>query len=215
MCQRQNGDSGLQILDLKYHDLGYVSFHSCLAAQRCAKTTISFQLNRVSEKWVFFHRPLFVCGLWQMRCVTILGFSLFHLLCAILQISQQYRGNSLLVLLSWMLLSLLLLSLFGSGRPHLGQLPRDLLLEAWIYSQVLFHLPRLPFMIVYVMTLLVFCFDSWLPLPASSQLVKYLLSWSEPPPHPTIYLPKMNPPKIYKIPSHLFWTSSNIYSHNI
>ena len=146
MCQRQNGDSGLQFLDLKYHDLGYVSFHSGLAAQRCAKTTISFQLNRVSEKWVFFHRPLFVCGLWQMRCVTILGFSLFHLLCAILQISQQYRGNSLLVLLSWMLLSLSLLSLFGSDQQHLGRLPRDLLLEACIYSQVLFHLSRLLFL---------------------------------------------------------------------
>ena len=149
MCQRQNGDSGLQFLDLKYHDLGYVSFHSCLAAQRCAKTTISLQLSRWAKNGCFFHRPLFVCGLWQMRCVLIVGFSLFHLLCAssaILQISQQYRGNSLLVLLSLMLLSLLLLSLFGSDQPHLGRLPRDLLLEAWIYSQVLFHLSRLLFL---------------------------------------------------------------------
>ena len=103
--------------------------------------------GRAKNGW-FFHRPLFVCGLWQMRCVTILGFSLYHLLCAssaILQISQQYQGNSLLVWLSLMLLSLLLLSLFGSNQPHLGQLPRDLLLEAWIYSQVLFHLSRLLF----------------------------------------------------------------------
>ena len=172
-----------------------------------------------------------------MRCVTILGFSLFHLLCAssaILQISQQYRGNSLLVLLSWMLSLLLLLSLFGSDQPHLGRLPRDLLLEAWIYSQVLFHLSRLLFlwshMWLHIVSFLwshivsIICCHcqpaaSWSNIrsPDLSNLnalqyifpkyIKFLVTCSE---HPPIYLPK-----IYKIPYHLFWTSSNIYSQTI